>query len=333
MEPARDSMEPGYNDESESSLPNLRPRHRELIPTPCGPMKQCSELSLLEKFYFYIALLSLMTMLAVTVESIVEQALADQSEVPTQEDFTISMIQLIGVAFCIYYVFRGVFQENRQELLAFILSILFVVLRSVVNFVVASTDERKEVEIRFACIVVFGIFLMTISIIYLVKSPSMMAFRVGGAFESSQSQYFTLNLCFSMVTFDLQAQLCLCILVLTSGMHHISLQHSIILGVGIFWVILKAVIGLTAILKEKKILVWLFMVQNLPEVAFLVYLLNLVITEWGLNGTYVLEAGAVTGALISVGIKVGLFWSMIKVSRCFGQGLHERMFTSTEAYP
>lgn len=34
----------------------------------------------------------------------------------------------------------------------------------------------------------------------------MMAFRVGGALESLQEQYYLLNLCFSMVTFDLQAQ-------------------------------------------------------------------------------------------------------------------------------
>lgn len=34
----------------------------------------------------------------------------------------------------------------------------------------------------------------------------MMAFRVGGALECLQEQYFLLNLCFSMVTFDLQAQ-------------------------------------------------------------------------------------------------------------------------------
>lgn len=37
----------------------------------------------------------------------------------------------------------------------------------------------------------------------------MMAFRVGGALESMQEQYFLLNLCFSMVTFDLQAQVSL----------------------------------------------------------------------------------------------------------------------------
>lgn len=40
----------------------------------------------------------------------------------------------------------------------------------------------------------------------LIQSQSMMAFRVGGALESLQSQYFMLNLCFSMLTFDLQAQ-------------------------------------------------------------------------------------------------------------------------------
>lgn len=40
----------------------------------------------------------------------------------------------------------------------------------------------------------------------LIQRPNMMAFRVGGALESLQQQYFLLNLCFSMVTFDLQAQ-------------------------------------------------------------------------------------------------------------------------------
>ncbi|XP_067872976.1 uncharacterized protein [Heterodontus francisci] len=233
--------------------------------------------------------------------------------------------------FCFYYILRGIFQENRQELIAFILSILLVVLRSVVNFASATPMEREDLKIRFGFIIAFGLFLMIISIIYLVKSPSMMAFRVGGAFESAQSEYLMVNLCFSMVTFDLQAQLCLCVLVLTSGMH--QSQNYIIMGVGICWAVSKAAVGLTAILKGKKFLVWIFIVMNLPDLAYLGYLLYLIITEWGSNGTYVLEAGTVTGSSISVGIKVGLVWSMIKISHCFGQGLHERMFTSTELPP
>ncbi|XP_048470906.1 uncharacterized protein LOC109912939 isoform X2 [Rhincodon typus] len=292
----RDSMESNCNEDSETPSPNLMPRHKELVPTPCGPVK-------------------------------------NDSKDPTQEDFTISVIQLIGIAFCFYYVLHGTFQENRQELIAFVLSILFVVIRSMVNFVTATPVERNELKIRFGFILVFGVFLMVLSIIYLIKSPSMMAFRVSGAFESAQSQYFMVFFCFSMVTFDLQAQLCLCVLVLTSGASHVSLGHSVILGVGICWAIIKAVVGLIAILKENKYLVWIFMIQNLPELAYLGYLLYLVITEWGLNGTYVLEAGAVTGATFSVAIKAVLGWSMIKVSCCFGQGLHERMFNRTEPLP
>lgn len=42
--------------------------------------------------------------------------------------------------------------------------------------------------------------------VMLLRRPNMMAFRVGGALESLQQQYFLLSLCFSMVTFDLQAQ-------------------------------------------------------------------------------------------------------------------------------
>ncbi|XP_072333920.1 uncharacterized protein [Scyliorhinus torazame] len=325
-------MESHINEDIESSSPNLMPRHRALIPTPCGPMKQCSDLSNLEKSFVTAAILSLLAVIAVTIESIVNQAKTGSGGQP-QEDFTISIVQLIGIVFCFYYVLRGTFQENRQELIAFILSILLVVVRSLVNFSSATPNEREELKIRFGFILAFGFFLMAISAVYLVKSRSMMAFRVSGAMESHQSQYLMMNLCFSMVTFDLQAQLCLCVLVLISGVYHISPEHSIILGVGIFWAFLKAAIGLIAILKGKKFLVWIFMAQNLPELAYLGYLLHQVITEWGLNETYVLEAGAVTGAFISVAIKVGLVWSMIKVSRCFGQDLHERMFNPSEPSP
>lgn len=45
---------------------------------------------------------------------------------------------------------------------------------------------------------------------------------------------------------------------------------------------------------------------------------------WIYERTYILEAGAVTGILISFTIKVGLLVSMVRVYHCFGQGLHER---------
>lgn len=60
-------------------------------------------------------------------------------------------------------------------------------------------------QARFVLILLVGSFDVVCAII-LIQSQSMMAFRVGGALESLQSQYFMLNLCFSMLTFDLQAQ-------------------------------------------------------------------------------------------------------------------------------
>lgn len=46
--------------------------------------------------------------------------------------------------------------------------------------------------------------------------------------------------------------------------------------------------------------------------------------KWHKDGTYTLEAAAVTGALISLVIKVVLFWGLIKLVHSFGQGLRER---------
>ncbi|KAM6045693.1 uncharacterized protein LJ206_018290 isoform 4-T4 [Theristicus caerulescens] len=248
MEGAEDSGAAG------PPLPNLAPRHRQLVPTPCGPIKPCSELSFPVKIYFCVTILSLLSVIGLTIETLVQQ---------TEEDFTISLIQLVGVVFCVYYVTRGILQENRQELVVFVLSILLVMFRSIVNFTVLSAEQKPKLLARFVLILLVGSFDVICAII-LIQSQSMMAFRVGGALESLQSQYFMLNLCFSMLTFDLQAQLCLCILLIS--LHEITLLHNIISATGALWACLK-------ILKELKPLVWIFLTQNIPEVAYLIYLL------------------------------------------------------------
>lgn len=60
------------------------------------------------------------------------------------------------------------------------------------------------------CIMVLGSVHFVGIIFGFLRSPHTMAFRVGGALESVQEQYFLSNLCFSMVTLDLQAQVRRC---------------------------------------------------------------------------------------------------------------------------
>ncbi|XP_066493777.1 uncharacterized protein [Tiliqua scincoides] len=315
--PEETPIPPLLNESVDSPLPNLTPRHQELIPTPCGPIKPWSELSSPVKIYFCVTILSLLSVIGLTVENLVQQ---------TDEDFTVSLIQLIGVVFCIYYVSRGILQENRQELIVFVLSVSLVMLRSVVNFTVLSAQQKPKLLARFVLILLVGAFDVICAVV-LIQSESMMAFRVGGALESLQAQYFMLNLCFSMLTFDLQAQLCLCVLLLTT-LHEISVLHSVFLAVGILWACLKVTCGIIAILKELKPLAWIFLSQNLPEVAYLAYLLYTVIREWGQGSSYALEAAVITCSCISVMIKSVLFWATFHVYRSFGQGLRERMFSS-----
>ncbi|OCT72643.1 uncharacterized protein LOC108696549 [Xenopus laevis] len=304
------------SDGSDFPLPNLAPRHQELIPTPFGPIKPWAELTWPIKTYFILAILSLLCVLGLTISNLVKQ---------NNEDFTVSLIQLIGILFCIYYVTRGILQENRQELIVFILSILLEMIRAIVNFSVLPKEAKVEIQPRFIVIMLVGLFHVMCSL-SLVLGQNMMAFRVGGALESLQLQYVMLSLCFSLLTFDLQAQLCLSVLISFSGLFKISTVHSIILGIGIFWACLKVSIGIIAILKELKPLVWIFLLQNIPEIAYLVYLIYTVVTEWA--QPFTLEAAAVTGSCISVLIKSILFWSLFRVYRSFGQGLRERMFSS-----
>ncbi|XP_044301268.1 uncharacterized protein LOC123030973 [Varanus komodoensis] len=318
LSPPEEAADPPLPNEAVGTpLPNLTPRHQELIPTPCGPIKPWSELSSPVKIYFCVTILSLLSVTGLTIENLVLQK---------DENFAVSLIQLIGVVFCIYYVSRGILQENRQELIAFVLSVSLVMLRSVVNFTVLSAKQKPKLLARFVLILLVGAFDVICAIV-LIQSESMMAFRVGGALESVQAQYVMLNLCFSMLTFDLQAQLCLCALLLSS-LQQICVLHSVFLAVGILWAILKVTCGIVAILKELKPLTWIFMTQNLPEVAYLIYLLYSVIKDWGQGNSYALEAAVITCSCISVMIKSVLFWALFHVYRSFGQGLRERMFSS-----
>ncbi|XP_035237414.1 uncharacterized protein LOC118207687 [Anguilla anguilla] len=316
-------LTPRHSESVDLPSPNLRPRHRELIPTPCGPIKPWSELTCLVKVYYCFTITSLVGVLALTLVNVYRQFQKNDS----YEEESVSLIQLVGILFCLYYVTRGILQENRQELIAFVLSVLLVMVRSVVNFTVLPPEERRSLLlVRFVCILFVGM-LHVVCATLLVQRPNMMAFRVGGALESLQEQYFLLNLCFSMVTFDLQAQLCLCILIITSSMS-LSYSHNIILGFGVIWACFTAAVGATAVLKELKPLVWTFVLQNLPELAYLIYLLYVVSVEWGQGKSYSQEAAAVTGSCISVLIKGVLFWSLFRLYRSFGQGLRERMFAS-----
>ncbi|XP_026870795.2 uncharacterized protein LOC113580447 [Electrophorus electricus] len=323
MDEIRPLVLPQRQDCTELPTPNLEPRHRELLPTPCGPIKRWSELPCLVKIYFCFALVSLLALLILTAINIQKESQSSSSG--DDDDLTISLIQLVGILFCVYYITRGVLQENRQELIVFVLCVLVVMVRSVVNFSVLPSYPTL-LTVRFVCILCVGV-LHVICALLLIQRPNMMAFRVGGALETLQEQYFLLNFCFSMVTFDLQAQLCLCILILTSGTT-ISYAHTVILGIGVVWACLTAAAGAIAVLKELKPLVWIFVILNLPQLGYFVYLLYSIISQWGQSKTYILEAAAVTGCALSAVIKGALLWSLLRLYGSFGQGLRERMFAA-----
>ncbi|CAL8252578.1 unnamed protein product [Arctogadus glacialis] len=295
---------------------NLRPRHQELIPTPCGPIKPWAELSRAVQLYFCFTLASMCVLLGLTLASV-----CGQYDALLEQDLGVSLIQLVGILFCVYYVVRGILQENRQELCAFLLSVLTLVLRSVLNYSLLPHQEQKKLMVRFVCILCVGVVHVVCTCL-LIGAADRMAFRVGGALESVQEQYFLLNLCFSMVTFDLQAQLCLCIL-MKSGSEATNLRDSILIGCALFWSCLTTAVGVVALLNEARVLVLVFLLLNIPEVAFFIYLMFTVISSWlgDTGGPHTLEAASVVGALLSVGIKMALLGALGRLDKHFRQGL------------
>lgn len=55
-----------------------------------------------------------------------------------------------STAFCFYYISRGVLQENRQELVAFVLTVSVLMIRSVVNFSVLGSKGKQELLVGLA---------------------------------------------------------------------------------------------------------------------------------------------------------------------------------------
>ncbi|KAM8831117.1 uncharacterized protein ACB058_019150 [Synchiropus picturatus] len=170
---------------------------------------------------------------------------------------------------------------------------------------------------------IFGVVHIVCSTL-LIRTPGMMAFRVSGALKILQDQYYRLNRCFSLVTFDLQAQLSLCILLTTSDPSDRT-KNSIILGVGVFWACLTAGVGAVGVLRESKLLVVVFMVLNLPQAAFFVYVMCEIVDKWHKDTADTLWAAAVTEGTISLVVKLVLIWSLVRLVKSFGQGLRERM--------
>lgn len=60
---------------------------------------------------------------------------------------------LFSAVFCIYYIIRGVLQENRQELVVFVLSILVLMVRSVVNYSVLGPKGKEELLVGLPLLV------------------------------------------------------------------------------------------------------------------------------------------------------------------------------------
>lgn len=58
--------------------------------------------------------------------------------------------------FCVYYVTRGILQENRQELIVFVLSILLVMFRSIVNFTVLSAEQKPKLLVSLLVLINFA---------------------------------------------------------------------------------------------------------------------------------------------------------------------------------
>lgn len=283
------------------------------------------------KLYFCFSVVSLLVLVCVTSHSVNKQHRS--TDINHEDNFTVSLIQLFGLLFCLYYIFRGVLQENQLELCAFVVNMLLVVLRSVVIFTEQNSRGKQDLVGRFSSIICLAVLLVPYTV-YLMRTHNSLAFRWEGALRSRQKKYCLLNLCFSSVTFDLQAQVGLCILMLTLDF---QMPAHVNAAVGVTWAamalaVVTTIVGAVAVFKKSKVLIWIFWGLNLPHFAFLIYVMFVVINKWLGAETLILEAVALVTVIISLLIKAVLIYGHCHLMCILGRVQPEELQAADGAF-
>ncbi|XP_078451101.1 uncharacterized protein LOC144719121 isoform X4 [Lampetra planeri] len=299
---------------------DLRPRHGDLQATPIGPIKPWAELKLSTRIILCLSLLALVGMLILTIVSMVMHVDGEKDK----SEVTFSIVQCIGMVFSIYYMCRGILQENLQEMFVFSLSVAMLLARSIANFAVMPQRNGFLIA-RFCSVLLVSLFLITWAIVVLCRSGSM-TFRVSGLLEEVQKQYFIFNMCTSLLTFDLQLQWMLSVLVLSSGIYTIDLVEKILLSLGIVWAFLKVIAGFVSILREIPWLLLTFVVMNVPELCYVGYLIYKLTLLWKSEVSFPLLIATVVCSAASILLKCALLWYLRRAHANFGRGLRDRIW-------
>ncbi|KAM7310399.1 uncharacterized protein ISCGN_007307 [Ixodes scapularis] len=219
-----------------------------------------------EKFLLGFGLLSSVVALGFTVQRL--------TKLPRwSDDFTFTLMTLIPILFNAWFIISGIVKARFQDIIAFILS--FAIMTFYLGISVFSSHETDPdpllKKVRFglavASFVVVLLFGGYSAWDYYVRREYIYRINAKGEMQSKLCRLFW---CSSFISFDLEVQVSMIILVMDEGMMWNEVDIIVIVG-GLLILIAWAVAGFKAIYLESDKYFWIFMFLLWPNAVYNVW--------------------------------------------------------------
>lgn len=309
---------------------------RGVVSTPVGQRRSLKDVSALEWVFLVLSSVSIVVVIILTILRLVEILENTSSGQPTptpsseETDVVFAILLLFNTVYILAYVLNGVFGERANELLIFVAGICIVLAYCIINYFQAGSTSQKVKLARLILICAAGPVLAVMAI-YIAKKyyeSRNLIFRTVGANIELQDMCQYMFLCESLLKFDLQLEVSIVILVL-DDVTSVSLLEKLVLGIGITYGVIWAIVGFLSMRWESKQLTWVFFVSSVLEPAYIIYKIVVVAQDFDPNGDFnvqLLNYAIIICSILGLLTRVAVVLCMSKVYSNFGKGLKEKAF-------
>lgn len=273
-----------------------------------------------EKFLLGFGLLSSVVALGFTVQRL--------TKLPRwSDDFTFTLMTLIPILFNAWFIISGIVKARFQDIIAFILS--FAIMTFYLGISVFSSHETDPdpllKKVRFglavASFVVVLLFGGYSAWDYYVRREYIYRINAKGEMQSKLCRLFW---CSSFISFDLEVQVSMIILVMDEGMMWNEVDI-IVIVVGLLILIAWAVAGFKAIYLEGDKYFWIFMVLLWPNAVYNVWRIVSIYRERPMEAWNILRHAVLGCGVIALLTRLTVGISMCVFKRDFGKGVKEKL--------
>ncbi|KAK8377844.1 hypothetical protein O3P69_014054 [Scylla paramamosain] len=298
------------------------PRVNAMRTTVFGNIRTCQSLILLE----WILLVGGLTSALITIALALYRLWFSK---PGEADYVFAILLVFHSAFCILYIFDGVFREQAFEVLAFVASCGFLIVYIVVNFASASSSSSDIFKlVRLVLTIVFGTSMGAVGLVlgFRYWQSANLIFRTVGADTSIQAMCKTLFTTITLILFDAQIVGSVIILALRHSITKLSLQEILTLTIGPPLLLAWAVFAYLGLRLESRYFFSLTMTLSPCHIAYVLF----AIIQTALNHEEHVEIriaycryAASAGSLV---VHTVLIIFLARCYRNFGMGLKEKVY-------